>query len=44
MVYFEEVNSRSEAMKLEDKIKSWKKQSLLKKFIDNNNRGVAQSG
>ncbi|MGM0621176.1 MAG: GIY-YIG nuclease family protein [Bacteroidota bacterium] len=45
IIYFEEVNSRSEAIKLEQKIKRWKKRELIKKFIKAQKyRGVAQSG
>jgi putative endonuclease len=33
IVYFEKVNTRSEAIKLEQKIKSWKKRELIKRYI-----------
>lgn len=35
IIYTEECNSRSEAMKLEKKLKSWKKRDAIKVYISN---------
>ena len=42
LLYSEKCISRSEAVKLESKLKSWKKRDMILKYIQN--RGVAQSG
>ena len=42
-IYFEEFRSRSEAMKFEKKLKSWKKRDAILNYIQQN-RDVAQSG
>ena len=44
LIFSKGVETRSEAMKLEKKLKSWKKRSAVLSWIENQNRGVAQPG
>ena len=42
--YSEELDSRQKALLLERKLKALKKREALEKYMENNTRGVAQSG
>ena len=42
--YSEELDSRQKAVILEGKLKALKKREALEKYMENNARGVAQSG
>jgi putative endonuclease len=44
LLFSKELNTRSEAVKLERKLKSWKKRSAILSWIEKQDRGVAQPG
>ena len=44
LLYFKEYETRSEAMKVEKYLKRFKKRNLILKWIQDQNRGVAQPG
>ena len=44
LIFSIELEDRSEALKLERKLKSWKKRQAIFSWIDKQNRGVAQPG